>query len=225
MIVNLGLLTGLSMKELVTLAGHGFGMGAMKLARTVMENTINAEYLRQYPTEFELYLNWHWVEQHKLLTYVRENIPHLLASISTEAMETIDKEFAAVRVSYTNRNGDIRNSWCASNLAQRAAKTVFAETCRLINPLSSAFIHGTFGGLSRHFDLSKDEDRISIEPSLKYCQEALSGGHWCLCAMVATLAQTFNSEPVHSVERLKEDFHYAWPMSKPPDDSAAATAN
>jgi len=43
MILNLGLLTGLSVKELMTLAGHGFGMGAMKLARTVMETAINAE--------------------------------------------------------------------------------------------------------------------------------------------------------------------------------------
>ncbi len=50
-ILNLGLLSGVSMIELVTLAGNGLGQGAMKICRTLMEAAVNAEYLRQNPTE------------------------------------------------------------------------------------------------------------------------------------------------------------------------------
>jgi hypothetical protein len=78
-ILNLGILNAVSMFELVTLAGNGFGLGAMKIARTVMETAINAEYLRRFPAECALYLNWHWIEQYKLLTYVREHTAELLA--------------------------------------------------------------------------------------------------------------------------------------------------
>jgi len=48
-IFNLGLLTGFSVMELITLVGNGFGPGAMKIARTILESSINAEYLRLFP--------------------------------------------------------------------------------------------------------------------------------------------------------------------------------
>ena len=48
-ILNLELLTGISMVELVTLAGNGLGQGAMKICRTLMETAVNAEYLRLNP--------------------------------------------------------------------------------------------------------------------------------------------------------------------------------
>jgi len=208
--VNLGLLVGISMFELVTLAENGFGQGAMKIARTVMETAINAEYLRQFPSEFDNYVDWYFVEKYKELSYVKEHIPHLLPSIDPEAIASIEKGFEEVKASFQKQNGDLRSSWCSLNLADRAVKTGFADAYKLINPLSSVFIHATVGGLARHFDTGKDEDRISIPPSLKYCKEALSGGHMCMCKMVETVAKTFDWTPVHSIESLAQDFSYAW---------------
>ena len=37
-ILNLGILTGISMMELITLVGNGFGLGAMKIARSMLES-------------------------------------------------------------------------------------------------------------------------------------------------------------------------------------------
>jgi hypothetical protein len=80
-----------------------------------------------------------------------------------------------------------------------------------MNSLSSAFIHGTIGGLSRHFDTSEDRDRIAIPPSLKYCDLALISGHHLSCFMVETLARTFGREPQYPIARLRADFQEAWP--------------
>jgi len=209
-IVNLGLLVGISMFELVTLAENGFGQGAMKIARTVMETAINAEYLRQFPSDVDNYVDWYLVEKYKEFSYVKEHIPHLLPSIDPEAIASIEKGFEEVKASFRKPNGDLRSSWCGLNLADRAAKTGFADAYKLISPLSSVFIHATVGGLARHFDTGKDEDRISIPPSLKYCKEALSGGHMCMCRMVETVVKTFDWTPVHSIESLAQDFSYAW---------------
>ena len=49
LILNLVRLVGVSMMEVVTLVGIGFGQGAMKIVRGLMENAINAEYLRLEP--------------------------------------------------------------------------------------------------------------------------------------------------------------------------------
>lgn len=209
-IANLGLLVGMSMFELVTLVENGFGQGAMKIARTVMETAINAEYLRKFPSEFDNYVDWYLVEKYKELSYVKEHMPNLLPSIDAEAIASIEKGFEEVKPSFQKPNGDLRPSWCSLNLSDRAAKTGYADAYRLINPLSSVFIHATVGGLARHFDPGKDEDRISIPPSLKYCKEALSGGHMCMCGMIQTLAKTFDWTPVHSIDSLAQDFSYAW---------------
>ncbi len=151
MILNLGILAGISAYELVTLAGNGFGQGAMKIARTVMETAINAEYLRRFPNECDLYLNWHWIEQFKLLAYVRQYSPELLPQLSPEEIARVETQYQAVRARFEKPNGDLRSSWCTLNLADRAARTGFSEAFRVINPLSSQLIHGTLGGLSHHF--------------------------------------------------------------------------
>jgi hypothetical protein len=220
-ILNLGLLAGTSMLELVTLAGNGLGQGAMKISRTLMETVINAEYLRQCPNELDAYLKWSWVEKKKDLKYVQDNLPYLLPEIGQAAIDTIEREFLAARPLFETSVGNIRSSWCSFNLAERATKVGLADMYRRVNPLSSGFIHGTIGGLTRYFDVGKDKDRIAVPPSLEYCSHALIVGHHCICFVVETLARTFDWEPVHSIASLMADYHYAWPVPHPNDAAVA----
>src|SRR5260370_33074755 len=81
-ILNLGLLAGISMVELVTLAGNGLGQGAMKIARMLMETGVNAEYLRESPAELEPYLGWAWVAKKRDLDYLIENLKYLLPQLT-----------------------------------------------------------------------------------------------------------------------------------------------
>lgn len=221
-ILNLGLLAGVSMVELVTLAGNGLGQGAMKICRTLMETAVNAEYLRLNPTELDDYLQWSWVEKNKDLNYVKEVLPRLLPEIPKEDVDKIETQFRAVRARFEKANGDIRSSWCKLNLAERSEKVGLAGLYRMVNPLSSGFIHATIGGLSKHFDVASDPDRIAVPPSLAYCSQALVAGHQLLCFVVETLAKTFGWEPVHSVASLVDDFKYAWPP--PTQDASEAPA-
>ena len=153
--------------------------------------------------------------------YVQNNLKYLLPEIGQEAVDTIEKEYAAARHLFEKPNGDVRASWCSLNLAERATKVGIADTYRRVNPLSSAFIHGTIGGLSKHFDLGEDEDRISLPPSLDYCNYALLAGHQCICFMVETLSRTFGWEPVHSIASLIDDLKYAWPLPEHNPEAAA----
>jgi hypothetical protein len=214
-ILNLGLLAGVSMKELVTLAGNGLGQGAMKIARTLMETVVNAEYIRQTPAELDAYLGWAWIEKYKDLTYLREHLPYLLPQLTQNEVETVERKFQAVRRLFEDANGRIRPSWCSINLADRATRVGLAEMYGRLNRLSSGFIHGTIGGLTRHFDV-EDRDRIEVPPSLKYCDLALISGHHFTCFIVETLARAFDWEPVHSIASLIADFRYAWPEPEQP---------
>jgi hypothetical protein len=207
-ILNLGILAGISAQELMVLAGNGFGLGAMKIARTLLETAINAEYLRLFPDECDDYLDWLWVERYKRLIYIRENMPERLSDLSdTAGTET---GFMRVRSRFLRANGDLRGSWCRLDLGARAAKTGFKDSYKLINPMASCLIHGTLAGLAMHSLGTQDDARIAVPPSLNFCKESLSGAHSCLLQVVDTLSKTFLARPEPSLDQLVEDYKFAW---------------
>lgn len=146
---------------------------------------------------------------------VRGKWEYLLPQLTKEDIGTIEKEFQKVLPLFADANGKVRSSWCRMNLADRATKVGLAPIYGRLNRLSSGFIHGTIGGLTRHFVLEEDKDRIAIPPSLNYCDLALISGHQLMCFMVETLANTFGWVPVHPIETLVADFKYAWNVTDP----------
>jgi Family of unknown function (DUF5677) len=214
LILNLVMLVGVSMMEVVTLVGNGFGQGAMKIVRGLMENAINAEYLRRNSATCADYLDWHWVEQHRLLVWAEEHNPNLYASIPEETKQQIENGFENVRprFEYTTRDNKqrLRETWCELNLADRAVQTGFEESYRLVMPHANQILHGSIGGLGRHFDLSQDEHRIAIPPSDDWAGEALIAAHESTLKAVETLSKTFNVEPTPSLQSLIDDFHFVW---------------
>jgi len=54
-ILNLSMVAGITFVEMVTLAVNGLGRGAMRTLRSLLEISINTEYLRLRPDEFEDY--------------------------------------------------------------------------------------------------------------------------------------------------------------------------
>jgi hypothetical protein len=211
--LNLCLIAGVAMDELVTLAGNGLGMGAMKIARNLLEVSINAEYLRMNPALVDDYLDWFWVEQHKWLTYAQQHDTDLLSQFLPESVKHVEQEFARVRSRFekVNNPAELRGSWSATDLGTRAIQTHFEVGYRLINPLGSQFLHGSPGALLNHFDVAGSSDQIVHPPSIKWTAQALCGGHYCLAMVVHTLEALFNEEASPSSENVAQDFQHAWP--------------
>ena len=215
-ILNLCMLTSVSMMELTTLVGNGMGHGAMKIARSMLEYSINAEYLRMEPKAGEDFLLWHWVEQHKLIAYMGDS--DLLEQVSQEKIRETEKKFDEVRTRFEHQTAKgktkLRSSWCSLDLASRAVKTGFGEPYRIVYPMTSQILHGSIGGMAMHFDLDEDEHRIGVPPSLDYCDTALVGGHMCLVKIVETFTKAFDVKSDPPIEKLTEDYRYAWGKSE-----------
>ena len=95
--MNMLMLTAIGVAEVVTLVGNGMGHGAMKIVRGVMENAINMEYMRQFPDQAEKYLEWQWVEEHKLHQHLEKSSPALYAEIPQEKRDSDEAEYQRVR--------------------------------------------------------------------------------------------------------------------------------
>jgi hypothetical protein len=224
-ILNLSILAGITMTEVITLATNGLGQGAMKCLRTLMETSINTEYLRLRPAEFQYYKEWYWVERYKELTYLRKYRPAIIPELGTQVIKDVEQNMARVRplfCRFKNKN-ELRDSWCLLNLADRSAVTGHEEIYRMINSIASSFIHGTIYGLDRHFDKDNDLDRIAVPPTLEWSAQALSAAHHCLVRVIMTISETFNVQPDPSLEQLTEDLIYAW-SSEDKENAAGQTS-
>ena len=209
-IINLSMLAGISLTEVVTLTVNGLGHGAMRIVRSLLETSINMEYFRLRPDEFQNYKEWYHVEKFKEKEYLRENIVVAFQQLTPETVREIEENFTRVRARFQRADGSLRRFWCSLDLAARSSLTGHQEAYRLINPLASSFVHETMYGMMRHFDAGKDVHRVEVPPTLDWATQALSGAHDCMIRVVKTLAQTFNVESKPPFEELERDWHYAW---------------
>ena len=209
-ILNLSMLAGISFVEVVTLTVNGLGHGAMKILRSLLETSINTEYFRLRPAEFEDYREWYHVERFKEMEYLREHANAIFQQLAPEAVTEIENSFTRVRPRFQRADGSVRRFWCSLDLAARSAVTGHQESYRLINPLASSFVHETMYGLMRHFDAARDVHRVEVPPTFDWAKESLSGSQHCMVRVVRTLSETFNVASNPPVEELEQDWHYAW---------------
>lgn len=225
--LNMLMLTATGVAEVVTLVGNGMGHGAMKIVRGVIENAINMEYMRRYRDQAEKYLEWQWVEQHKLAKHLEESSPALYAEIPEEKRDHDEAKYQRVRPMFeyqVPRPGGgtrtkMQDGWCREDLFHRAEKVGLAESYRTVMPFANQILHGTIGGWIR--DLDEVTRRIEYPPTHKWGGEALIAAHMALVQAIETCALALDVTPTPSIDTLKDDFHAVWGV-EPTDVTQAA---
>jgi Family of unknown function (DUF5677) len=206
LILNLGLLVGVSMMEVVLLGVNGFGPGAMKSVRSLMEASVTAEYIRLHPEDYEDFFEWGHMERFQEVEFLREYLPNSYAKLEREGVvDSLRIEVERV----ADRFGK-RRSWCKHDLAERARQTNHIESYRVVNPTASSFIHVTHYGLQKRFE-GEDVSRMAVPPSMSWVMQAFVSGHALTLGMVYTLIQVFHPEEDHVVGSLEGDYRKAWP--------------
>ena len=72
------------LNAVLLLGMNGFGIDALKIARTMLEKTINIAYLRQHPEEFDDYYDFHLVVAMKRQQYMELYSPQSLSRLTPE---------------------------------------------------------------------------------------------------------------------------------------------
>jgi Family of unknown function (DUF5677) len=206
LILNLGILAGVSMMETVLLGINGFGPGAMKAVRSLLEASVTAEYIRLNPEAYDDFFEWAHVERFRELEFLRQYLPQAYARLDDgEFLQSATAEMNRVE----NRFGR-RQTWCRHDLAERARQTGYLESYRVVSPTASSFVHVTPYGLHKRFE-ANDRYRMSVPPSMSWVMQAFISGHSLTLGMVHTLIQTFHPDREDSYRSLERDFRDAWP--------------
>lgn len=206
LILNLGILAGVSFMEAVLLGVNGFGPGAMKAVRSLLEAAVTAEYIRLYPEEYEDFQEFVHIERFKEVEFLREYLPLTYKTLKDEGSVDL---LAAERDRVAPRFGK-RTVWHKHDLAERARRTGYLESYRLISSTASSFVHVTHYGLLKRYE-SDDGLRMGVPPSMSWLMQAFVSGHALTLGTIHTLIRTLKPDQDDLFAPLENDYRHAWP--------------
>ena len=204
--------TGIAFADVSMLIAHGHGIGAQKIARTCLEYSINAEYMRLEPTEHIDYLAWSCIEQHRKLNFMRKCMPKEFAALDPAMVVDSEKHYQKFKPRFVVPNKkNLRQSWCRLNLRERAIKANFEEMYGAAYGSASELSHGSFGGLAQHVEsIVGNNWQPAIPPSIIGCALALQIAHYCAFRAVNTIVMLKDMESTPSRTVLKNEYDYTW---------------
>jgi hypothetical protein len=197
-----------SLGALIVLALNGYGNDAMKVARGMFEGAVIARYLRQYPEKLDDYMDWHWIRQKRRYEYMKKYNPELLQRISPEKVEEMQRQFDAVKGRFTDRRGNLRNSWCERSLRQMAEAVGMGPLYPSFYSIASSMHHLDFGGLSAQAE--EETGDVDVAPSTRWLTQALIIGHGAVLRCLTQYNEVVHLGMDKECEGAGESFKRAW---------------
>lgn len=94
-VFSLGRLCAEDFMEILVLAGNGYGIGALKILRGMYERAITAWYLHANPRETDNFLDFYWVNQHRLARAVSDTFGS--EALPKDKLEETEEMYRQVR--------------------------------------------------------------------------------------------------------------------------------
>jgi hypothetical protein len=185
----------ISMSDVLILTGNGRGTGAIKVARSMYEVSVTAEYLEKNPHEADLYLDFAHVIGWRQLLLVEKSSPD---KVTPEFKREAEAQYNRVKGKF-EKNGRVRNSWSEKSLKKMADDIGKPDLYELVYGLSSMLHHVNVGGPIGH--------------ELNWDAEALRIGHGALLQTVTTLYNVHHTTGTGFREKsnvLIRDFEQVW---------------
>jgi Family of unknown function (DUF5677) len=197
-----------SMSDVLILVGNGRGTGAMKVARSMFEVAVVAEYLVKHPDKVDLYLAFAHVIGWRYLELL-DRIFH--AQIAPELMREAEAQYNTVKGKF-EKDGRVRNNWTDKSLRRLADDIGRADLYDLVYGLASMLHHVNVGALISH-DLNWDAEALRI-------------GHGALLQTVTALYNAYHETSASLQEKLNTviaEFKSVW-KPKPGASGGMATS-
>ena len=186
--IVLAFMTGIvsnSFGALITLSLNGYGHDALRISRGMFEIPVNAAYLQRHPDEVGDFLDYHWINQKKLLEYMEQHCPEGLKALTANTITEMNREYAKVLPRFADKGGKPRNSWSKKNIRVRAEEVGLGEFYPTFYAYASGVHHGDFAGLAAQ--AVKNRLQVESAPSFARIKDALMMGHQCVIVVVDSL--------------------------------------
>jgi Family of unknown function (DUF5677) len=172
--------------EILLVCYHGYGAAASKLLRSMYELTVTLYYLHEHPDEADIFMDYHLVQQNKLLDRLIETFGESIlpakdvAEIRRKAAE-VKNDFMVPVCDHSGAEMRLRHSWNKLDFVAMAKKAGAIGT--LIVPgyfLPLRHAHPTFGGLAERLEIVDGAIGINPDSQPDLADRSLQTAHNCL---------------------------------------------
>lgn len=208
--------------EIALISHHGYGVAASKLVRTMYEFTVTLDYLHKHPEEADTFLDYHLIQQDKLLSRVIEVFgtdivdANTIADVRDKAAE-VKRDFMIPVCDHPGAQMRLNHTWNKLDFVSMA-KTTGALGDLIITgyylPLRHA--HPTFGGFTERLEIVNDTMSLKSEAQTDIADRSLMTAHNCILRMLEIQKDHFKLEALKEpLQTCLRDFVRLWVPDSP----------
>lgn len=210
--------------EIALVCHHGYGVAASKLVRSMYEYTVTLHYLHDHPGESHAFLDYHLVQQEKLIDRLIETFGSnvLQESVISEARRKaaeVKEDFMAPACDHPGARKRLNISWNKLDFVAMARKV--GKLGDLIVPgyyMPLRHAHATFGGLSERMEIIDGNMSLKSEAQPEIIDRSLITAHNCMLDALQVQNDHFKIAGLHeAIQTCFKDFYVIWS----PDSSIA----
>jgi Family of unknown function (DUF5677) len=207
--------------ELITLAGNGWGVGALKILRGMYERIVTSAYIAKKPEASRAFGDSFWTHRLKLWNRLRKVDPEIEKRTSPEVVETVKMEGKKAQerrnvtvCKYCNQIKSV-DAWTPLDLASMA-KTAGKSLEDLyafcyLDPTSH--MHATGAGVTARMTHTTDVWRYKLDTT-EESQIALHLGHNLMLQNLGVQNEYFSLGLTDSIRPRLEAFRKVWKEDK-----------
>lgn len=160
----------------LSLVLNGYGVQAMKIARSMFEAECNVLHLKTAPQGVQDYIDFEPITRKKLYDLMT---PDRQKALDPAWIENMHMDYAAAAPRFLrNKKGELRDSWCEVSLFKRAQAAGLEDLYHVAYGIASSMHHYDFQAIVSSLD--GDSEEIAVAPSWHWLGEALSTAHGAL---------------------------------------------
>lgn len=208
--------------EILLVCYHGYGVAASKLVRSMYEYAVTLRYLHEHPSEAETFLDYHRVQNDKLISRLIETFgdailpAETIAKARCEAAE-VKEDFMIPVCDHPGAKMRLNHTWNKLDFAAMAKKA--GALGKLIVPgyyLPLRHAHPTFGGLTERLEIVDGRMGIKSEAQPEIADRSLMTAHNCILNAIEVQKEHFTIEGLEEAMQVcYRDFVRVWSPDSP----------
>jgi hypothetical protein len=198
-----------SVGAVLLLGMNGYGIDAIKIARTMFEAAVTLAYLRKHPDEFDDYFDFNFIIGMRRHKFMEKHAPEQIKKLTPEALDSVKRGYARVRARFTAK-GRVRGRWSKRPFSQLCSDIGLEGHYLSFYDLASNITHANISGVMSQADPEPGVLDVDLAPSEQFVDMALSTAHCMFVLAVSEYVALARPEKQSVAERIESDFMTAW---------------
>ncbi len=202
--------------EILLVCGNGYGEAGLKLLRSMYEHAVTIRYLHEHPDEVGVFMDFHHVQQHKLMRNILDTFGKDV--LQSEVVADVEQKYADVKEDFlitdceTCGTKRLNNTWSKLDFVSMAKKA--GAIGMLIVPgyfIPLRHAHSTFGGLKDRLEIVANRIQFQHESRPAVADQALMTAHNCLLNVLEIQNERFKIDDLQEqLQTCFRDFVEIW---------------